>query len=144
MFGAKIPSNRCQLRGKNMQVGVQKHDDWEAKACQLGGKSMIIGNLYGVNVPQIDYFRVYMSYFSILFCQRKRIHLTNKRFVNIREYHGQLCVHTLWFMVGLCIKFVVNTLLLDNKQPFLNKRTMSMPAERSTMVLPLCTNHERC
>ena len=77
VFGAKIPSIRCQLRGKSMQVEAQKHDDWEAKAYQLSGKSMIIGNLCGVNVPQIDYFRVYMSYFSILFCQRKRINLTN-------------------------------------------------------------------
>lgn len=144
VFGAKIPFNRCQLRGKSMQVEGQKHDDWEAKAYQLSGKSMIIGNLYGVNVPQIDYLKVYMSYFSILFCQRKRIHLTNKRFINIRECRCQLCLHTLWFMVGLCIKFVVNTLVLDNKQPFLNKRTMSMPAERSTMVLSLCINHERC
>lgn len=105
---------------------------------------MKIGNLYGVNVPQIDYFRVYMSYFSILFCQRKRTYLTNKRFVNISEYRCQLCLHTLWFMVVLCIKFVVNTLLLDNKQPFFNKRAMFMSAERFTMVLSLCTNHERC
>ena len=105
---------------------------------------MKIGNLYGVNVSQIDYFKVYMSYFSILFCQRKRIHLTNKRFVNINECRGQLCFHTLLFMAGLCIKFVVKTLILDNKQPFFNKRAMFMSAERSTMVLSLCTNHERC
>ena len=105
---------------------------------------MIIGDLYGVNVPQIDYFKVYMSYFSILFCHRKRIYLTDKRFINISECRGQLYLHTLWFMVGFCIKFVVNTLLLDNKQPFLNKRTMSMSAERPTLVLSLCTNHERC
>lgn len=43
-----------------MQVEGQKHDDWEAKACQLGGKSMIIGDLYGVNVPEIDYFKIYI------------------------------------------------------------------------------------
>lgn len=105
---------------------------------------MIIGDLYGVNVPQIDYLKVYMSYFSILFCQRKRMHLTNKRFINKSECRGQLCFHTLWFMAGFCIKFVVNTLVLDNKQPFFNKRAMFMPADRSTMVLSLCTNHERC
>ena len=58
LFGAKIPSIRCQLRGKSMQVEGQKHVDWEAKACQLGDKSMIIGDLYGVNVPEIDYFKV--------------------------------------------------------------------------------------
>lgn len=105
---------------------------------------MIIGDLYGVNAPQIDYLKVYMSYFSILFCQRKRIHLTNKRFVNKSERRGQLCLHTLLLTVALCIKFVVNTLVLDSKQPFLNKRTMSMSADRSTMALSLCTNHERC
>lgn len=126
MFGAKIPFNKCQLRGKNMQVGGQKHDDYRAKACQLGGKSMKIGDLYGVNVPQIDYFKVYMSYFTILFCQRKRIHLTNKRFINISEYRGQLYLHTLWFMVGFCIKFVVNTLLSDNEQPFLSEKSVSI------------------
>ena len=58
VFGAKIPSIRCQLRGKSMPIERLKHTSWEAKACQLGGKSMIIGNLYGVNVPQIDYFKV--------------------------------------------------------------------------------------
>lgn len=144
VFGAKIPSIRCKLRGKNMQVGGQKHDNWEAKACQLGGKSMIIGDLYDVNVPQIDYLKVYMSYFSILFYQRKRMYLTNKRFINKSECRGQLCFHTLWFMAGFCIKFVVNTLVLDSKQPFFNKRAMFMPADRSTMALSLCTNHERC
>lgn len=87
---------------------------------------MKIGDLYGVNVPQIDYFKVYMSYFTILFCQRKRIHLTNKRFINISECRGQLYLHTLWFMVGFCIKFVVNTLLSDNEQPFLSEKSVSI------------------
>ena len=43
-----------------MQVEGQKHDDWEAKACKLEGKSMIIGDLSGVNVPEIDYFKIYI------------------------------------------------------------------------------------
>ena len=60
VFGAKIPSIRCQLRGKSMQVEGQKHDDWSAKAWWLRGKSMIIGDLYGVNVPEIDYFKIYI------------------------------------------------------------------------------------
>ena len=34
--------------------------NWEKKACKLKGKSMIIGDLYGVNVPEIDYFKIYI------------------------------------------------------------------------------------
>ena len=44
---------------------------------------MAIGKLFHANEPKDDEFNTSFLYFAILFCQRKRIDLTNERFVNM-------------------------------------------------------------
>ena len=53
---------------------------------------MAIGKLFHANEPKDDEFNTSFLYFAILFCQRKRIDLTNERFVNTNKFRCHLLV----------------------------------------------------
>ena len=86
IFLTKRPDISCKLGRKVMCIGTQDHGHWTSKACRLPICSVWMGLKMMILRFWTPKTSSYFIYFAILFCQRKRIDLTNERFVNTNRF----------------------------------------------------------